>query len=202
MIIFKKSSMKINIQDFKKIPNIISLFRLLLTLPISYIFLNYNKIDGGNEYVIYIILIAFISDLLDGYIARKTNSVTELGKIIDPLADKCLTAIVVFSMWYYNYFSTTLFCIIVFRDILIFVAGFITSLKIKKVVSSDYIGKFTVFTIGLAILVKLYFIELNKTIEFIIFWSILVTSLISLVNYFIKGYILLRKNVDFKKNNI
>ncbi|MEE0061183.1 MAG: CDP-alcohol phosphatidyltransferase family protein [Acutalibacteraceae bacterium] len=65
------------------IPNIISITRILLIVPFTIYFII-------EEYIIAfaIILLSGVSDCLDGFIARKLNQVTELGKLLDPIADK------------------------------------------------------------------------------------------------------------------
>ncbi len=70
----------------KVIPNIITTIRLLLALSIPFIFL-----QGYIKLSIVIFIIAALSDALDGYLARKWNTISMYGKIIDPLADKFLS---------------------------------------------------------------------------------------------------------------
>lgn len=68
------------------IPNAISFFRLFL-VPIFAI-LYFSPLEHGKLYALGIFLLAGFSDVLDGYIARKYNMTTKLGRIIDPVADK------------------------------------------------------------------------------------------------------------------
>lgn len=71
------------LKDWKTIPNIISIVRILL-IPI-FALLFYK----GNTFAAVIILaVSGLSDLIDGKIARKYNQVSNLGKILDPVADK------------------------------------------------------------------------------------------------------------------
>lgn len=79
------------IEDWKKevftIPNLLSLFRLLLLPVYAYIYLNatesYQYLTAGS-----IMAVSCITDMIDGKIARRYNMVSTLGKILDPLADK------------------------------------------------------------------------------------------------------------------
>ena len=74
-------------RDFFTIPNILSLFRLLLIPVYAAVYLNatekYQFVLAGT-----ILTISCLTDMIDGKIARKYNMITTLGKILDPLADK------------------------------------------------------------------------------------------------------------------
>ena len=67
------------------IPNIITFLRLLLTVPVSL------SIYNGNEGLALLLFIfAGLSDGIDGYLARRFKWESQFGKLLDPLADKCL----------------------------------------------------------------------------------------------------------------
>lgn len=72
------------------IANKITLVRILL-IPVLIIFLMINK-PYHMEIALLVFVIASITDKLDGYIARKYNLITDLGKFLDPLADKLLVS--------------------------------------------------------------------------------------------------------------
>lgn len=75
-----------------KISNVLSLSRILLLVPISVLLL---QNDPSRRWLILaLVLIAASTDLFDGMLARRLNQVTELGKIIDPIADKICIAVV------------------------------------------------------------------------------------------------------------
>ncbi len=77
----------------KHIPNILSIFRVLdLVVVIALMEYNYNY------WALFFFILGILSDILDGHIARKTNAVTTIGKIIDPLADKILVIGVLIAM--------------------------------------------------------------------------------------------------------
>ena len=80
-----------HIQNYKKeiltIPNLLSLFRLLL-IPV-YISIYLNARDSSDYFLAAAILaVSCLTDLIDGKIARKFNMITNVGKLLDPLADK------------------------------------------------------------------------------------------------------------------
>ena len=72
------------------IPNILTVFRILLT-PF-FIFFLFNESESSGVYSLIIFTVASFTDAYDGYYARKYNAVSESGKFLDPLADKILAS--------------------------------------------------------------------------------------------------------------
>ncbi len=73
------------------LPNKITVIRLLLS-PVLFILILYSDDILSRVFAFFVFLTAAVSDLYDGYLARKHGVVTEFGKVADPLADKCLLA--------------------------------------------------------------------------------------------------------------
>ncbi|MBI5808511.1 MAG: CDP-alcohol phosphatidyltransferase family protein [Ignavibacteriales bacterium] len=186
--------MKINFKEILLLPNLISLFRLLLFIPFLFLFNNYASIENVRTYILILIFVAFISDLLDGYIARKTNSISELGKIVDPLADKVLVALIIINLYLLNEIPVFYFWIVITRDICIFIGGIIVSQKIGKVLSSNLLGKLTVLSIGIFIITTL----LNSSHSDILYNLILITScalcMASLIGYLMRAIEMIKWN--------
>ncbi|MCX6173724.1 MAG: CDP-alcohol phosphatidyltransferase family protein [Ignavibacteriales bacterium] len=186
--------MKINYKEIILLPNLISSFRLLLFVPFLYLFNNYSSNQNVRIYIFILIIVAFISDLLDGYVARKTNSISELGKIIDPLADKILVALIIINLYLLNEIPVFYFWIVITRDICISVGGIIVSKKIGKVLSSNLLGKLTVLSIGIFIITTL----LNSNHFDIFYKLILVIScalcVTSLIGYLMRAIEMIKWN--------
>lgn len=70
------------------LPNVLSLFRILLIPVMGYFLLFTDPISGALAAVVFIV--ASLTDYLDGYLARRNRCVTDFGKLLDPLADKLL----------------------------------------------------------------------------------------------------------------
>lgn len=94
------------------------------------------------------IIVIWISDLLDGYFARKRNEISELGKIIDPLADKITVISITLILLVQGLIPAWFFIIIILRDILILTGGIYIKNKHKIVLPSNWAGKISVFIIG------------------------------------------------------
>jgi cardiolipin synthase (CMP-forming) len=192
-------NMKINFKEFLLWPNLISTFRLLLFFPFLFLFINYTSIEYVRTYILIIIFVAFISDLLDGYIARKTKSISELGKIIDPLADKTLVALIIINLYLMKEIPAFYFWIVLARDFFIFIGGIIVSTRIEKVLPSNLLGKMTVFSIGVFIIITIT--KVNHSGLFYNLILIISSSLCvaSFIGYLIKAIEMIKWN---KNENI
>jgi CDP-diacylglycerol--glycerol-3-phosphate 3-phosphatidyltransferase len=102
-----------------------------------------------------IFIIASISDAFDGYIARKYNQVTELGKFLDPLADKLLVSAALLALVYLQIVETWVAAVIILREI--FIAAFRFYFLVKDTTfSASWLAKkktlFQVISISILIL--------------------------------------------------
>ncbi len=167
------------------LPNQLTTLRIVLTPVFLFLFLSENPVLKQISLVVYII--AAITDWYDGWLARKFNYITTWGKFMDPLADKILTIMVIIYLYYYDILPSYYFWIIVLRDAIIFIGGIFVSTKIGKVLPSDYLGKFTVLTIGsFIIIVTLGFTEQDFLYK-IFFYGSIAFSFASVINYGIRG---------------
>lgn len=187
--------MKINFKEILLPPNLISSFRLLLGIPFFYFLYNINS-HGHKTIVLILISVAFISDLLDGFVARKTNSVSEFGKMIDPLADKTLIALIIICLYINQEITALYFWIVILRDVLIFFGGIYVTRIIGKVLPSNILGKITVVSIGVFIILNLT--QISKTdIYYRLFYYISISlCVISLIGYCLRAL----EAVKWKKN--
>jgi cardiolipin synthase (CMP-forming) len=186
--------MKVDFREIKHIPNLISLFRLLLIIPCTILFRNFFNNESIRYYIVMLCLIAYLSDILDGFVARKTNQISELGKIIDPLADKILVGGIVLNLFFIHQIPVYYLLIILLRDVLIFVGGIIVTKKIGKVLPSNTLGKLTVLSIGLFILINV--LQYNSESHFykIFLYISIMLSIISLAGYNFRAIELLKLN--------
>jgi len=133
------------------ISNLLSSSRFVLVLPSVY-FLWTHQIT----LLLVTIGIAALTDIFDGYFARQRNEITELGKIIDPLADKVYVGVMTIGLFVLEYIPLWFFCVILGRDILILLGSYYVTKKTKKTLMSNYIGKATVILISITLIVSLF----------------------------------------------
>ena len=127
---------------FTTIPNIISMFRIA-TVPVLIILLH------GHEYgwAFLVFLISGISDGLDGFIAKHYNMASELGAILDPLADKLLIFSSYLMLMILGDLPFWLFLTVIFRDVLIMGGGLIyVAFNGQVKMAPSYLSKLNTFT--------------------------------------------------------
>lgn len=164
------------------ISNLISILRIILLVPVSYLLL--NNFESKNTLIIILILCMYVSDLLDGYLARKLNQVSELGKIIDPLADKISVVVIALILLYLGKLPFWFVGIIALRDLLIFGFGFYLDRKKDIRLMSNFPGKIAVFSIGLILLLTIADIPYLQTVTRFLYFISLVLIIYSSYLYF------------------
>ena len=111
-------------RDLVTIPNLLTYLRFLLVAPFVYFFLKENYIMAAVT-----IGLSGLTDCFDGMLARKLNQVTSLGKILDPIADKVTLISVAVCMLIYMPAVLPIMLVLVAKEFLMLLGGFILLLK-------------------------------------------------------------------------
>lgn len=161
------------------IPNLLSLFRILVAPVIGY----YLWLGDWNSALVAmtLMLIAGLTDGLDGMLARKLNMVSDFGIAFDPFCDKVFAALVVIFLMLFRDFPVWLVVVIIGRDLLILIAGLVLLKGRKIVVPSNLTGKYA-FT-AIALLLGSATIRFEFGLEATT-WLVVVLTAASLINYF------------------
>ncbi len=163
----------------RHIPNILSGLRILMVGVFVCFFSRERYLACLITYVT-----AFLTDLLDGFLARRNNWVTNIGKVLDPLADKLmvLTALVCFLTrgWLPLYMI-----IIVFAKELIMIVGGAILFRKKVVVYADWFGKLAsgFFNASIALTLAKRFFPGIRMLDVIVLGIAIVLAIIALVHY-------------------
>jgi len=172
------------------IPNLLSIIRIALVYPIL------NNIYLGNFKIsVIFFLVASLTDALDGFLARKMHWQTDLGQILDPVADKLLLSGTIFILWLNNFIPFYIFIIFISRDAAILIGAAIQMSIIESdTPAPNLLGKLTtslqIIYISLIFLNEIF--GLNLTFNFLDVLIIFVT-LLSLLVYSLNWYKDLRK---------
>ena len=177
------------------LPNKLTIFRVILIVPFIILLLGGQAgWFGENTFVtdmiaLAIFIIASLTDLIDGKIARKYNLITDFGKFMDPLADKLLVCSAMIEM---NRIPSWVVIIIIAREFII--SGFrLIASDNGVVIAASYWGKFkTTFQMVMICLMIANFPQL-QILTNIIMWIALILTVVSLIDYLVK-------NKDVMKN--
>ena len=168
----------------KHIPNILTTCRFVF---IPFIF---GAIVNKNFIAAFIFLtISGITDVLDGFIARKFNCITKFGKLIDPLEDKMTQIATLIALSYINIIPYWIL-IIVFIKETVMVAGASFLYGKKLVVSSRWYGKLAtvVFYIAIVSSLVINYFDFKYHVDIYIYYIALILTIFALVMYFREFY--------------
>jgi CDP-diacylglycerol--glycerol-3-phosphate 3-phosphatidyltransferase len=163
----------------QNIPNALSVMRIIMILPFSYALI-YDDMTG----VILIMVAILLSDYFDGYLARKWGATSDLGMILDPLADKACVATVGIILVFLRGFPLSLAIAMILRDILIVVAGLMLIRKDTMIPVSNNLGRVTVSSFAACMIVYLFQWNALKAPAVILAVVMLVASSISYARIF------------------
>lgn len=147
--------------------------------------------DGGaNQNMRYVaaalFIIASLTDMLDGKIARKYDLVTNFGKFMDPLADKLLVCSALICMIELRELPAWMVIIIISREFII--SGFrLVASDNGVVIAASYWGKFKTTFQMIGVVLLIFNIPALSTLTTIIVWIALALTVISLVDYIVKN---------------
>ena len=169
--------------------NLITIFRIML-VPIFMIFYLNTSFYYENVplFAILVFLLAFFSDVLDGMIARGKNQITNVGKVLDPLADKLLRISVLCAFMIKAVLPVYLFVILVVLDVLSIISASLLYFK-KIIIPANFVGKITTIFMSLS-LFSCFFHNFIKPIDFILVIVSIGLVLITMIQYFVKFYLL------------
>lgn len=131
---FKKRLTK---KQIFSIPNILSYLRILIVPAIIVLYCVYHL----HYWAAGLIVLSGLTDVADGFIARRFNMVTDLGKFIDPVADKITQCAMVFCAATVNWWVAFLLGLMLTKDLLLFLWGLMLFRKEDRVSSSCWYGK-------------------------------------------------------------
>lgn len=163
------------------LPNKLTVFRMILIVPFVILLLG-----GWNYIALAIFIVASLTDLLDGKIARKYNLVTNFGKFMDPLADKLLVCAALIVLIELGRIPSWVVIVIISREFII--SGFrLVASDNGVVIAASYWGKFkTTFQMVMVCLMIANIPALSLLTD-IVMWIALILTVVSLVDYLVKN---------------
>lgn len=168
------------------LPNKLTLFRVIL-IPFFVVILLLSNVYTNLKWIaLAIFIIASLTDLLDGKIARKYNLVTNFGKFMDPLADKLLVCAALICLIELHKIASWMVIIIISREFII--SGFrLIASDNGVVIAASYWGKFKTTFQMLMVILMIADIAVLTIFTNIIMWIALLLTVVSLVDYLVKN---------------
>ena len=134
------------------VPNFLSLLRIALVPVFAVVY--FSGGPNAHRWAALIYVIAFATDVADGYIARHFDLVTKLGRVLDPLADKLMTFIAILCVAIDG--TIPIWAVVIFfcKELLMGLGGLLLLHQVQDVITSNLLGKAStgVFFVVLALL--------------------------------------------------
>ena len=164
------------------VPNVLTILRLLL-IPVFVIF----YANGSPKASLAVFVLASLTDLVDGYLARRLNQITDFGKLFDPLADKLMVLTALACQGFAGVLPWSAILIVAGKE-LVMVCGGLFMLHQDIVVYSNIVGK-TAQALFIVSLILSFFHEefsaLGTRWDLILLWITVALALIAMVTYIV-----------------
>ncbi len=175
------------------IPNVLSLVRIVL-LPI-FVVLYFNDL---LLWALLMLLLSGLTDLFDGVIARRCNQITEIGKLLDPVADKLtqITVLLCLVVRYNALIPLAVICLI--KEVLQAIGGWILLSKNSTIRGSKWFGKISTFLFYAVMLLIVLWKDMPASVLTVLIILVAATMLFSFFKY-LQLYLKLRKEAAVTK---
>lgn len=167
------------------LPNKLTIFRVIL-IPFFIVFLLIPMTPYDKWIALSIFIVASLTDLLDGKIARKYNLVTNFGKFMDPLADKLLVCSALICLIELERIPSWMVIVIIAREFII--SGFrLVASDNGVVIAASYWGKFKTTFQMVAVCLMIADIAALQMVTAIVTWIAVILTVVSLIDYLMKN---------------
>jgi len=168
------------------LPNKLTILRVLM-IPFFVVFLLVDIFGPADDWIAFgIFVIASLTDMLDGKIARKYNLVTNFGKLMDPLADKLLVSAALICLVAMGRLAAWIVIIIISREFIISGLRQIASDN-GIVIAASYWGKYKTTFQMVMICLLIINIEAIGILTDVVVWIAIALTIISMVDYIVKN---------------
>jgi phosphatidylglycerophosphate synthase len=169
------------------ISNLISFSRILLVVPVLY--RHYTNELNFDGFIIGLIAYGVVSDYLDGFVARKTNTISEVGKMIDPVSDKIAAGLLFIYTAIIGWIPLWFLWLFIIRDLLILLGSSFIKVRYGKVAMSTLSGKISVNVISI------YWISVFFFRDALVAHNVLLWSSVGIMSFSFIMYLLRYRNI-------
>ncbi len=163
------------------IPNILTTVRLVI-IP----FFAYYMIYAENFWLAAMLfLFSGVTDIVDGWIARKYNMITDVGSVYDPLVDKLMQITSVVCLALKGIIPSWIICVVAAKEVSMIVIGIILYIK-KLVVRSNWYGKAATVIFYAIILALIVFPQISELLKTVLLAILVIVMLLAAIGYLVK----------------
>lgn len=174
------------------LPNKLTMFRVIL-IPFFVVFMLVDITAVDKWIALGIFIVASLTDLLDGKIARKYNLVANFGKFMDPLADKLLVCSALICLVTLAKIPAWIVIVIIAREFII--SGFrLVASDNGVVIAASYWGKFKTTFQMVMICLMIVDIQALHILTDVVMWVALILTVVSLIDYLVKNKDVMKEN--------
>lgn len=167
------------------IPNLLTIARLGMVPMFVFCFVKgcEGTLDGGVYYAAGLFVLAALTDILDGYLARKYNQITDFGKLADPLADKMMQIAAIACLAFYQRIHAWIFFVFFGKELLMICGASRLLKRFKFVAYSQWSGKIATVVLFICIVAIMIFSEITKETASLLMGVCIFFTLVALFNY-------------------
>lgn len=167
------------------IPNLLTIARLGMVPLFVFCFVKgcEGTLAGGVYYAAGLFVLAALTDILDGYIARKYNQITDFGKLADPLADKMMQIAAIACLAVYDRIAAWIFYVFLAKEVLMICGASRLLKRFKFVVYSQWSGKIATVILFVCIVAIMVFEQISQKAASIMMCICIFFTLVALFNY-------------------
>ena len=191
---------KLTKKEIFSVPNIMGYFRILLIPVFMVIYLNARD-TAGYLAAAAVMGISALTDLFDGKIARRFNMITELGKVLDPVADKLTHAAIAVALSFRYPLMRSLIVLFVVKELFMGIMGLIMMARGKKMNGAQWYGKFCTAVLFAVLFILLLYVNIPCLAANILILFAMASMVLSLICYMI-FYVRMARGVPNEKNVI
>lgn len=174
------------------IPNILSFFRICLIPVIAWLYASeHNYLWAGI-----LLILSGITDVVDGFVARHFNMVSDLGKVLDPVADKLTQLVMLICLVLRFPLMIAPLVLMAIKEIYMSVSGIIIIRRKGIVKSADWHGKAATFILDLTMVLHIFWLEITPAVSTGLIVACSVMIIVSFVFYGIRNRDLLKKDAQ------
>lgn len=164
------------------IPNILSLLRIVMIPVIVWLYKN-----DRPQLAVLVLLLSGLTDIVDGFIARHFNLISNIGKILDPIADKLTQAIILLSVSSEYPLMLIPLILLTVKEVSLSIIGIFVIRKTREVKGANWHGKVTTFMLYFTLAIHIICIDLSPVVSDMLIGACVTLMMLSFVLYVIRN---------------